>query len=40
MRRKTEGRETSMKALTKPLLVGTGWLCVGLGIFGILLATI
>lgn len=26
-----------MKALTKPLLVGTGWLCVGLGIFGIIM---
>lgn len=26
-----------MKALRRPLLIGTGWLCVGLGIIGIIL---
>lgn len=26
-----------MKALRRPLLLGTGWLCVGLGILGIIL---
>ncbi|WP_395685328.1 YbaN family protein [Aestuariivirga sp.] len=26
-----------MKALRRPLLVGTGWLCVGLGIIGIIM---
>ena len=26
-----------MRALTRPLLLGTGWLCVGLGIFGIIM---
>lgn len=26
-----------MRALTRPLLLGTGWLCVGLGIVGIIL---
>ncbi|HRX35964.1 MAG TPA: YbaN family protein [Aestuariivirga sp.] len=26
-----------MRALTKPLLIGTGWMCVGLGIIGIIM---
>lgn len=26
-----------MRALTRPLLIGTGWMCVGLGIFGIIM---
>lgn len=26
-----------MRALTRPLLLGMGWLCVGLGIFGIVM---
>ena len=26
-----------MRALTRPLLIGTGWMCVGLGIIGIIM---
>ena len=26
-----------MRALTRPLLIGTGWLCVGLGIVGVIM---
>jgi uncharacterized membrane protein YbaN (DUF454 family) len=35
-RRKTD-RADPMKALRRPLLIGTGWTCVGLGIIGIVM---
>lgn len=31
------GMHSKMKALRRPLLLGTGWLCVGLGFVGIIL---
>ena len=36
LRRKTDGANR-VKALRRPLLIGTGWMCVALGIVGIIM---